>query len=159
MKFLKYVFLWVVHIVGVFLSKAIKFIGKCIFYFLMILWELPQNIAGLLIVLVLWKKQGGITRYKKAFHVKLCDIGWGVSLGRFIILPVFDNKDTLKHEYGHCKQSRLLGWLYLLIVGIPSACRNLYFRKHNTDRKGKTYYEAFPENWADELGKVYRYKK
>lgn len=27
---------------------------------------------------------------------------------------------TIKHEYGHTIQSKYLGWLYLIIIGLPS---------------------------------------
>jgi len=62
------------------------------------------------------------------------------------------------HELGHCKQSRLLGWLYLPLVGLPSISRAVYalvFREM-TGRQWTRYYEGYPENWADRLGGVIR---
>jgi len=46
-----------------------------------------------------------------------------VSLGQFIFLfSDFREREefVIRHEYGHTKQSHLLGPLYLLIIGVPS---------------------------------------
>lgn len=45
--------------------------------------------------------------------------GWGITLGSYINMNNHDEK-TLRHEYGHTKQSQYLGPLYLKIVGLPS---------------------------------------
>lgn len=115
-------------------------------------WQLPQEIIGSFLVLILKGKQtkyGIIGIYTVP---NLCHSG--ISLGDYII---FDNRievsetDVL-HEYGHQLQSRMLGPLYLLIVGIPSLIRNIYSRIKKKDEKW--YYSRFPENWADKLGGV-----
>ena len=81
--------------------------------------------------------------YKKSF-------GGGISLGDYIIV-CSHNAKMVKHEYGHCLQSRRLGWLYLIVIGLPSIlhaglCR---CRRHS-------YYDFFTERWADKLGGVER---
>ena len=54
----------------------------------------------------------------------------------------------------------MFGPLYLLIIGLPSAIRNIYDRiaHRNWSVVDRTYwyYEGFPEKWADELGGVVR---
>ena len=64
-------------------------------------------------------------------------------------------KKTVLHEIGHQKQSKILGWLYLLLVGLPSIIGNLLFRikyvKTHFD-----YYNLPWEKWADKLGGVSR---
>ena len=77
----------------------------------------------------------------------------GVSLGKYII---FDNRRTIKdndikHEIGHQKQSLYLGWLYLIIIGLPSVTGNLIYRI-----KRFNYYALPWEKWADKLGNVKR---
>jgi hypothetical protein len=60
------------------------------------------------------------------------------------------------HEYGHSRQSAMLGPLYLLVVGIPSLMRvaySRYYRKKH-GHAWKRYFDAFPENWADTLGGI-----
>ena len=68
------------------------------------------------------------------------------------------NKTDKQHERGHRVQSRILGPLYLLVVGIPSVVRNLIFRvkqrKYPLYKLVKWYYSGYPEKWADKLGHV-----
>ena len=86
---------------------------------------------------------------------KLYKIVPGVSFGRYIFLHYFNSDNTtIRHECGHSVQSRMLGWFYLLVVGLPSVYGNL---KARVDKeRNRTYYEHYPENWADCLGKVKR---
>lgn len=119
---------------------------------LLYLWQLPQEIIGYFLVLILKGKQLkcgiiGIYTVPNLFHS-------GISLGDYII---FDSRIELSeidvlHEYGHQLQSRFLGPLYLLIVGIPSLIGNIYSRIKN--KSDDWYYSRFPENWADKLGGV-----
>lgn len=119
---------------------------------LLYVWQLPQEIIGYFLVLILKGKQSkcgiiGIYTVPNLFHS-------GISLGDYII---FDSRIELSeidvlHEYGHQLQSRMLGPLYLLIVGIPSLIGNIYSRIKKKDNKW--YYSRFPENWADKLGGI-----
>ena len=119
---------------------------------LLYVWQLPQEIIGSFLVLILKGKQTkygviGIYTVSNFFHA-------GISLGDYII---FDSRIELSeidvlHEYGHQLQSRFLGPLYLLIVGIPSLIGNIYSRVKN--KSDAWYYSRFPENWADKLGGV-----
>lgn len=103
-----------------------------------------------------------------------------VSLGRFVIIEesyllslmpsLFSSAETqkvflrlIKHEQGHCRQSVMLGPLYLIIVGIPSALLNaltqLQSSRYTILKKigheaYYNYYRIFPESWADRLGGV-----
>lgn len=72
-----------------------------------------------------------------------------MSLGRYLFVE-YPTPLTIRHEYGHFKQSMMLGPLYLVLVGLWSIIRaglNLY-------RNGQ-YYNGYPENWADKLGGVF----
>jgi hypothetical protein len=80
--------------------------------------------------------------------------GTGVSLGNYIFLDEASRVWDRDHEYGHSRQSKMLGPLYLLIVGLPSVIMNLISRASPKFAAG--YYTRFPENWADRLGGVYR---
>ena len=76
---------------------------------------------------------------------------WGISLGRFI--NVGGSRDDIRvpsmlaHEFGHTLQSRILGPLYIIVVGFPSliGCR-LPLHDHRRE-----WYEV----WANRLS--YRY--
>lgn len=41
----------------------------------------------------------------------------GITLGNYIIV---NNIKHLRHELGHTRQSKILGPLYLLVIGLPS---------------------------------------
>lgn len=85
----------------------------------------------------------------------------GTSLGHFIFLKPRHDKTVFKHEYGHVKQSYILGWLYLIVVGLPSVINNLQSRKWIKDGLSNSeiesrYFSRYPEAWADKLGGVER---
>ncbi len=133
---------------------------KMLFLFL---WQLPQNIIGTFCTLSYDKLHPYYTRdgdlvdvyFKKWFRS-------GVSFGDIIILDsAFDQGVPIKtlyiaiyHEHGHQVQSRILGPLYLIIIGIPSLLGNLVFRVFKIDPKH--YYKLPWEAWADKLGGVER---
>lgn len=113
------------------------------------LWQFPQNLLGFIII-----KLGKANKYYHITNIYTCHCFYaGVSLGKYII---FDNRcitedNNIKHEMGHQKQSLYLGWLYLIIIGIPSVIGNLIYRI-----KKFKYYELPWEKWADKLGNVKR---
>ena len=101
------------------------------------------------------KQCTGATKHGDHYRYKLT---WGsVSLGEYIFLSPsrWNDTKTLNHERGHRIQSRMLGWLYLPVVGIPSiiwaGCFDGYRKKHNV-----SYYSFYTERWADRLGGVER---
>ena len=124
------------------------------------LWQLPQNILGLLVILVTG------ARFSEYFWWAKWSKCFGVSLGEYIIFghtPV--SHDSLKHEQGHQKQSLYLGPLYLLLIGLPSLLGNIVSRIEwvfsSKDKKVaehiiKWYYKQPWEAWADKLGGVER---
>jgi hypothetical protein len=140
------------------MGKTLKFLILPVLF----IWELQQNLLGLL-VYASFKIQ------KKILNVELEDHHFvfetqktGVSLGWFIFWISNGNRfphlknDCRMHEFGHSKQSTMLGPVYLFVVGIPSLLRVIYgkwYYKKNSIR-WKNYYSAFPENWADKLGSV-----
>lgn len=134
---------------------------------LLYLWQLPQNILGLILILFTKAKKYTVNgEYWKAegkFY-------FGICLGNYIIFQVPDFYyyqlplvTSIKHEEGHQKQSQYLGWFYLLIIGIPSFLFNVFDRlfhsKWNTEKRMKWYYSLLWEKWADELGGVRRFSE
>lgn len=118
------------------------------------IWQLPQNILGLFVIL-----------FSRASHdtwngVWLTHCHFGVSLGNYIIVNTNATGKTIYHEKGHQKQSLYLGWLYLIVIGLPSAVGNLidrWFHKSWIDAKRYYWYYSLPwEAWADRLGGVSR---
>jgi hypothetical protein len=60
---------------------------------------------------------------------------------------------TKVHEYGHTIQSLILGPLYLFVIGIPSIiwCNSKKCVKLRKE-KGVSYFDFYPEKWANFLG-------
>ena len=137
------------------------------------IWQLLQNLTGLF--LLLWYKIRGDAERKdelspaKGIRVYVSRfMPSGISLGKYIILGrkylyLGDARlsETIKHEYGHCRQSVRLGILYLLLIGVPSLCGNIYDRvahkKWTSWESKKWYYNQPWEKWADKLGGVERW--
>ena len=126
---------------------------------LLLLWQLPQNLLGLVVILVT-----GAKRSLNFRHVWLTQCyNFGVSLGYFIIFGAKDyyvmHKDY-EHECGHCRQSLYLGPLYLPVIGLPSIVFNIYdqlfHRKWPCIERNYWYYSLPWEAWADKLGGVER---
>ena len=112
------------------------------------IWCFPQMFAGLILKLITRAKRDG-DHYR--YNIK----SGSVSLGTYIFLCPFhwEDKEVLKHEKGHTLQSYILGWLWLVVIGLPSliwcACFNGYRQKHNI-----SYYDFYTEKWANKLGKA-----
>ena len=132
-----------------------------IFLLLKIIWELPQNILGIIVWLVLRRK---VTKTEiKSNRYFIHTPNFGISLGSFIFWSNSDsaiiliNNNNIQHEFGHSIQSLIFGPLYLLVIGLPSITRviygSIYFIIHR--REWGDYYEGYPENWADNLGMKY----
>lgn len=115
---------------------------------LLYLWQLPQNCLGLLLRLIY---KGNDSIYEDAIVRRSTKFSGEISLGRYIILNQWLSKKTVKHGYGHCIQSRYLGWLYLIMIGLQSLLHAALCRCRN-----HSYYDMWFEKWADKLGGVER---
>lgn len=129
------------------------------------IWQMPQNIIGFILSRTGVKfpdTDGTAFYYRKHFFRS------AVSLGDYIIVDVCylgKRKSvmyrTVRHEHGHQLQSKMLGPLYLLVIGIPSLCGNIIDRVFHSswsrERRNRWYYSQPWEKWADELGEVDRW--
>ena len=115
---------------------------------LLYLWQLPQNLIGLLLRLIY---KGNDDKTNGIIVRRSLNMRGGISLGRYIIVNQFARDKTIYHELGHCRQSMYLGWLYLLVIGIPSILHAWLCPCLN-----HSYYDFFTEKWADKLGNVKR---
>jgi hypothetical protein len=80
-------------------------------------------------------------------------------LGNYIFIPRYclDNNFVKAHEWGHTRQSRIFGPLYLIVIGVPSLFGNavwdmLFHRKWPAQKTHEWYMSRYPEKWANELG-------
>ena len=118
-------------------------------------WQLPQNLVGLVFGWFLKGKRrhGNLPGFPEDIRlVTASNMYGGISLGNFVYCraPVYDR--MVRHEYGHCRQSRILGPFYLLVIGLPSLLWALWW----TPGRSVGYYSFFTERWADRLGGVKR---
>ena len=126
--------------------------------FLIRIWEAPQKALAHIIIKLSKATEIGEYNSAKLYYWKW---GGGMSLSTHIFLPIKTltwtpyQTDYVKHEYGHTRQSHLLGPLYLLVIGLPSiiwaGCFEWYRQKYN-----KTYYDFYTESWANKLGGAYK---
>lgn len=114
------------------------------------LWQLPQNLLGLLFIFILRPEHS--IKFESATAFFATRMRNAISLGQYIIVQAGKGKtNTLLHEHGHSLQSLYLGPLYLLVIGLPSLIHAALYRPE----KGN-YYEFYTERWADKLGGVKR---
>lgn len=138
----------------VFIYKQL--IMKYVIESLLFIWQLPQHIvAGFLFLFCKTKK---LTKYNTSNVYITYSFGGGISLGNYILVSEYSSKnpDTIAHEYGHSIQSRWLGPLYLIVIGLPSI---MWAWLHNSIAPNKSYYWFYTERLADKLGGVERDKK
>lgn len=131
---------------------------KLFLYLLRFIWELPQNILGVIVWLFVNRKITKTEFQNKRFFFHTPN--FGISLGSFIFWSNSDNAiilinhDNIQHEFGHSIQSFFFGPLYLLVIGLPSISRviygSIYFIIYK--KQWQNYYKGFPEKWADTLG-------
>lgn len=119
---------------------------------LLFIWQLPQNLIGMLLRLIC---KGEDYAYCDVIVRRAKKMKGGISLGKFIIVSQNVDNRTILHEYGHCKQSQMLGWLYLLIIGLPSLiwawCYGVI-----VDKSHNGYYRFYTEKWADNIAGIRR---
>jgi hypothetical protein len=118
------------------------------------LWQLPQNILAKFIYFCYKKSISKTQIYKDIMIYYIIGFPGGLSLGNHIFVQSDCDDNMVKHEYGHTLQSKMLGWLYLVIVALPSSIMAILTNLHIL--KIENYYKHFPENWADKLGGVKR---
>ena len=134
-----------------------KLIMKYIRNLILFIWQLPQHIVALIYFgyLVMMCKDLGIdSRYKQAIVIP-CVMRGAITLGNYVFVGLnSEYKETIKHELGHTIQSKILGPLYLIVIGIPSITYCGLRRLFPSLRK-KNYYNFYTEKWANNLSEKY----
>ena len=128
---------------------------SCFTAFVLQVWQLPQNLLGWVVGCFLKGKRRlpELPGIPKGIHViSAGNMRGGLSLGNYVYLRPPAYEKMIRHEYGHCLQSKLLGPFYLLVIGLPSLLWALWW--HPGRPVG--YYTFFTERWADRLGGVDR---
>lgn len=125
------------------------------------IWQLPQNLLGLLLMLFLRPLRRVVTDIDTIAAVYVSErMSGGISLGDYAYVSKVSSRDekTIRHEgIGHPRQSMMLGPLYLPVIGLPSLLHAwLNGVIGCCDRHPDGYYHFYTEKWADRLGGVKR---
>ena len=121
-------------------------------FILSFIWQLPQSLLGA-IMLLYFKINGGV---KLISYKKLClayeaaKMNGGISLGNFAFLSPRSakSKESIAHEQlGHTVQSKILGPLYLIVIGLPSLLNASFDFT-------KCYYDFYTEKNANFFAKL-----
>ena len=121
------------------------------------LWQLPQNLCGVIYRSVSKDNRISIVENDDSRSVGakvfLQKSNGGVTLGKYIFIyqDYTDKAHVIKHECGHVKQSKILGPLYLIIIGIPSLLHAWFI--HDYVCENSDYYHWYTEKWANKLMK------
>lgn len=124
-----------------------------------VIWGFPQTLVGFAVFLA--HARCPHCRFHGAV-VTTWKSRKALSLGPFLFVgggqkaddPLADvDRPLLVHEYGHTIQSLILGPLYLLAIGLPSAIwlNTPAFSKMRRQQK-RSYYAFYTERWANWLG-------
>lgn len=122
---------------------------KTVWAALLYSWQLPQNLLGLLFLLVLRTRRLVHEQDGRRFYVARAMRG-AISLGYYIILSESSarRKPVYDHEFGHTVDSRKWGWLYLPVIGLCSGLHCLLY-----DRAAN-YYDYWTERRANRFGGI-----
>lgn len=133
--------------------EMMKLIMNYIRNLILFIWQLPQHLLAILYIgyLVMMCKDLGVdSRYKQAIVIP-CVMRGAVTLGCYVFVGLnSEYRKTVKHELGHTIQSKILGPLYLIVIGIPSITYCGLRRLFPSLRK-KNYYNFYTEKWANNL--------
>nr|DAO16850.1 MAG TPA: Matrixin [Crassvirales sp.] len=133
--------------------EMMKLIMNYIRNLILFIWQLPQHLLAILYIgyLVMMCKDLGVdSRYKQAIVIP-CVMRGAVTLGCYVFVGLnSEYRKTVKHELGHTIQSKILGPLYLIVIGIPSITYCGLRRIFPSLRK-KNYYNFYTEKWANNL--------
>lgn len=101
-----------------------KKISSYIKNLLMWLWQFPQNMLALCIEGILCEAayRGDMVGGNTMIYNYVLPT---MSLGNYIFVDTMSSQKSIQHEFGHSKQSNILGPLYLIVIVIPSLLHNI----------------------------------
>jgi hypothetical protein len=118
-------------------------------------WCLPQILLSAFFLPLGLITGGRLCTHRGAFLLRwppMERLG-GVCLGPLIVVGPRADAELVCHEWGHFRQHLRLGWLYYLVIGLPSLLHAAWFRARGM--RGDRYFWFYTEAWADALGGVY----
>lgn len=117
-----------------------------------ILWEFPQWLLGMFYLYANYGRIYTGFMYNGASYFVIDGQKGSVTFCKdyiFLSKYTMNSDNTIKHEYGHTIQSGYLGWLYLLLIGLPSISWAFIHRYFGIQKPYRSFYT---EQSADKLG-------
>lgn len=128
-------------------DKRLEFIKDILLY----LWQLPQNLLGLGMMRAMAPGEERLFRGCRVLRSE--KMRGGISLGKYIVISKQLSSPVIeRHEWGHARQSRLLGPFYLPIIGLPSLLWAAWWKPGMK----VDYFAFYTERWADRLAGIRR---
>ncbi len=123
-----------------------------LFFAVLFIWQLPQNLIAIVMMPFMGKME--LIDYRNhCFGFRCKHMRGGISLGSFAFLSRIkaDQPAVVAHEMdGHTVDSKILGPLYLLIIGVPS----LFWALFRNKEKHPNYYDFWTERLANKRAGV-----
>lgn len=115
------------------------------------LWQFPQNMLALCIEGILC--QAAYREGKVCGNTIIVNnvLPSAMSLGDYLFVNFMSSQKSIQHEYGHSKQSNILGPLYLIVIVIPSLLHNIVHYLCSKIGIKWDYYSFYTEYWANKL--------
>ena len=115
------------------------------------LWQFPQNMLALCIEGILC--QAAYREGKADGNTIIVNIALpsAMSLGDYLFVNPMSSQKSIQHEYGHSRQSNILGPLYLIVIGIPSLLHNIVYYLCSKIGIKWNYYSFYTKYWANKL--------
>lgn len=118
------------------------------------IWQLPQNLVGLLFLLFIQGEKRHELNGIRFYYLKT--FPGGITVGEYVIVGT-KQELTVRHEYGHVLQSRILGPLYLVVIGLPSLIHAWINGAIGCcEKHDEGYYHFYTEKWADKIAGIKR---
>lgn len=117
-------------------------------FILLFIWQILQNLVAL-IMLPFIGKLTKVCYRNYCYCFSGSDMMGGISLGNFAFVSerLAQKELDVSHEVdGHTVQSKILGPLYLFVIGIPS----LMWAWLRDRKKHPNYYSFYTEKWAND---------
>ena len=140
-----------------------KNVLDCTIRALLMLWELPQNIIGAFLFIffgvfsdsVIFDEDDSLEMYSPMMRGAISLGVFQIYADKYLGSRVKYVELVRKHEEGHRKQSKMLGPLYIIVIGLLSL---VWSALHSSVRRLGTvdYFSFYTERWADRLGGVKR---
>ena len=88
---------------------------------LLYIWQLPQNLLGLIVRVVTQSQKSDEGNYHWKYHS-------GLSLGSYVFVNERASLETVKHEKGHQKQNKILSYFSCIYNALQRV--KLYHQKN-----------------------------